>query len=477
MLVLNEYRLVFADEFDSLSLAGTKTATANWYTSQAWGGSFGSARFLPASALNSPFSIVEKGGETALSIAMTRNAEGKLESGLISNTFPDRTSTTPQDGDPIGYYELRAWLPEGQGIWPAFWAIEEERLPSERDYVYEIDIMEHYGSAMLDRFTSHLHGWNWNKTSLEGHTSQYSRNVVGGDVLASGWHTYGLEVTATEVMFYFDGKPHFTVSKSAKLDTNLMFMIDLAAGGGWPIDPRLSLASMYVDYFRAYERKDVVSSVALLPTTQTGTLKNEVFDTDNSSALVPQLPPVGSDTVYSAVSYTLAANVERLVLSGKAAINGTGNDGNNRLDGNPAANVLSGCAGNDQLNGGYGNDALCGGTGQDAFIFSSKLGTFRTNRKLNLDVVKDFDVRKDTILLDNAVFIKLGKGFLTSPVTLKKENFRLGASKDSNDYIIYNRKTGVVSYDADGSGVKYKAIDFIQTQKSLTITHSDFFII
>jgi beta-glucanase (GH16 family) len=477
MLVLDEYILVFADEFDSLSLAGTKTATANWYTSQAWGGGFGSARFMPASALNSPFSIIEKGGEAALSIAMTRNAEGKLESGLISNTFPDGTSTTPQDGDAIGYYELRAWLPEGQGIWPAFWAIEEERLSSERDHVYEIDIMEHYGSAMPDRYTSHLHEWNWNKTNLEGHTSQYSRNVVGRDVLATGWHTYGLEVTATEVIFYFDGKPHFTVAKPAKLDTSLMFMIDLAAGGGWPIDPGLSRASMYVDYFRAYERKDVVSSVSLSPATQTGTLRNDVFDTDNSSVLVPHLPPVGSDTVYSTVSYTLAANVERLVLAGNAAINGTGNNRNNRLDGNSAANVLSGCAGNDQLNGGYGNDALCGGTGKDAFIFNSKLGTFRTNHKLNLDVVKDFNVKDDTFLLDNGVFTKLGKGSLMNQAILKTGNFRVGAAKDPNDYIIYNQKTGLVSYDADGSGVKYKAIGFVQTKKSLTIAPSDFFII
>src|SRR5262249_52950669 len=56
------------------------------------------------------------------------------------------------------------------------------------------------------------------------------------------------------------------------------------------------------------------------------------------------------------VSYTLAANVENLTLTGTVAIDATGNALNNVLVGNSAANVLSGGAGADTLRGGLGDD-------------------------------------------------------------------------------------------------------------------------
>jgi len=140
-------------------------------------------------------------------------------------------------------------------------------------------------------------------------------------------------------------------------------------------------------------------------------------------------------------------------------------------------NVLTGGIGADKLNGGLGNDVLTGGLGSDVFVFNSKLGTAKTDRKVNFDTIKDFNVKDDVIWLDNAIFKKLGKGSEAAPGKLNKKFFTIGdKAKDGNDYLIYNKKTGVLSYDADGNGAG-EAIEFAQLKKGLALTEKNFFIV
>ncbi|MGM3309609.1 M10 family metallopeptidase [Anabaena sp. WFMT] len=80
-----------------------------------------------------------------------------------------------------------------------------------------------------------------------------------------------------------------------------------------------------------------------------------------SSAIVGS----GTDTVQSAIEYTLPAFVENLILVGNFNIDGIGDVLNNRLQGNSGNNFLSGLGGNDILIGGLGNDILRGGEGND----------------------------------------------------------------------------------------------------------------
>jgi Ca2+-binding RTX toxin-like protein len=105
------------------------------------------------------------------------------------------------------------------------------------------------------------------------------------------------------------------------------------------------------------------------------------------------------------------------------------------------------------------------------------LGTSKTDRKVNFDTIKDFRPKDDSFWLDNAIFKKLGKkGSEQKPATLSKKFFALDKAKDKDDHLIYNKKSGILSYDADGPG-RGQAVEFASLQKELSLTYKDFFVI
>ena len=209
----------------------------------------------------------------------------------------------------------------------------------------------------------------------------------------------------------------------------------------------------------------------------------------------------GYDTVYATVNYTLAANsgIDALVILGGNPVTLVGNNSANTLIGGGGADRLDGLSGNDGLYGGAGNDklyggkgsdtlvgdsgndwlyggsekdTLIGGIGNDVFVFNTK-----PSKKTNFDKISDFNVKNDSIALDNAVFKKIGKGDESKIGKLNKSFFEVGTKADnSNDYVIYNKKTGVLYYDSDGSG-KTKAVEIAQLKKNLKMTYHDFLII
>jgi len=101
---------------------------------------------------------------------------------------------------------------------------------------------------------------------------------------------------------------------------------------------------------------------------------DDVYVIDDAGDSVIEFSADGTDKVRSSVSFSLSANVEDLVLTGSAALNGTGNELNNHLTGNSAGNILQGGAGNDRLNGKEGNDTMIGGNGNDVYIFGRDYG-------------------------------------------------------------------------------------------------------
>ncbi len=151
---------------------------------------------------------------------------------------------------------------------------------------------------------------------------------------------------------------------------------------------------------------------------------------------------------------------------GTAANNSlSGEKGNDTLFGMGGNDTLYGGEGDDKLYGGAGNDILFGEEGRDIFVFDQ-----RPNVRTNRDTIYDFNPAEDTIHLAKGAFSKLSKG------TLKKSAFVVGNSfKDKYDKILYQKNTGAIFYDKDGSGPA-KAVQIATISKNLALTHKDFFI-
>nr|WP_087574113.1 cadherin domain-containing protein [Sphingomonas sp. CDS-1] len=106
----------------------------------------------------------------------------------------------------------------------------------------------------------------------------------------------------------------------------------------------------------------------------TGGLGNDSYiidswSDDGNSAnddMIFELAGEGTDQVNASVSYKLAAEIEKLVLTGADNIDGIGNELANSITGNGGHNGLWGGLGNDTMLGNGGDDRLYGEDGQDS---------------------------------------------------------------------------------------------------------------
>ncbi|MCW9683459.1 calcium-binding protein, partial [Dolichospermum planctonicum UHCC 0167] len=113
--------------------------------------------------------------------------------------------------------------------------------------------------------------------------------------------------------------------------------------------------------------------------TQIGGKGDDTYIVDSTTDTVTENANEGIDTIQSSVTLTLATNVENLTITGTAAINGTGNAGNNVITGNGANNILD---------GGAGIDTLIGGTGDDIYIVDSTTDIITENANEGTDTIQ-----------------------------------------------------------------------------------------
>ncbi len=117
--------------------------------------------------------------------------------------------------------------------------------------------------------------------------------------------------------------------------------------------------------------------------------------------------------------------------------------------------------------GGDGNDTLIAGPHKDQFVFDATL-----NPATNVDRVKHFDPGTDQLLLSKGIFAALsGLGTLTGA------EFHKGiAAHDLDDRIIYNKHTGALLYDSNGTDPGGD-VQFAKLDKGLNLHASDFVVI
>ncbi len=198
-----------------------------------------------------------------------------------------------------------------------------------------------------------------------------------------------------------------------------------------------------------------------------GEAGNDTYIVDSTGDTIVEAANSGTDIVRSTVNYTLAVNVETLILVG--AVNGTGN---------AIANTINGGAGNNVINGGAGNDTLSGGAGSDTFAFggSSFLNLLSA---IGVDSITDFAIGEDKIQLSKTSFAALtqstGNLLGASFISVATE----AEAEAATAAIVYNSSNGNLFYNADANvpGFGINGGQFANLSGAPTLTSNNFTVV
>jgi Ca2+-binding RTX toxin-like protein len=205
-----------------------------------------------------------------------------------------------------------------------------------------------------------------------------------------------------------------------------------------------------------------------------GGIGNDVYYINDLGDSVIEAAGQGIDTVYASVNFNMGAGteVEFVYATGSANVQLTGSSFANAITGNAGANKIYGGSGNDKVYGELGNDMLYGQAGRDVFVFNTRL-----NKSTNVDKIYDFRYQDDSFQLDNKIFTKLGSGTESRPKKFNSDMFVNGKkAQDREDRIVYDKKTGSLYYDQDGTGSKAQVKIATIVNKAI-LKFDDFFVI
>jgi beta-glucanase (GH16 family) len=231
--------VVYEDDFDALDLS--KYLTRWWYTPPTDPGcslpSNGELQLYvnaegPLYPANQPWTVKD----SILSLTATPDTSQpgfSYLSGMI-NTYPGFNRI-------YGYWEVRAKMPPGAGMWPAFWL-----LPYPEGWPPEIDVVEWLGrEPRIAHCGTHSTG--------TPSTQDGSYPIPDG---SADFHTYGVDWQANQITFYFDGVNNASFPTPSDMNRPMYAILNLAIGGGWAGPPDADTvfpASFDVDYLKVWD--------------------------------------------------------------------------------------------------------------------------------------------------------------------------------------------------------------------------------
>jgi Ca2+-binding RTX toxin-like protein len=223
------------------------------------------------------------------------------------------------------------------------------------------------------------------------------------------------------------------------------------------------------DYGDSFAEQDQPEVAALAGGGFVVTYQSEAVDNDDEGigGRIFGRGTSGNDVLTVDQSGTMAGLNGHDILTGTNSHNGLyGGAGNDTLQGNAGRDTMQGGIGNDVLRGGTAQDLLTGGHGSDHFVFGEVPGLAHHDR------ITDFSTA-DSILLTSGVFAAGAVGVLAT------DAYKLlggTAVVDASDRILYDRATGSLYYDPDGSGAAARQL-FAVLENRPAITVADFILI
>lgn len=166
----------------------------------------------------------------ALAITSRRKPGFTTPQGRAFDFVSGRIDTRSKFQFTYGTAEARIKLTAGAGLWPAFWALGNDRWPD----TGEMDILENVGDPSWTNFAVHGPGYSGDKCF-----DFRQRFPDGGDI--TGWHVYGMTWTPDALRFSVDGRERWHVDRASvetrgawAFDTPKFLIVNQAIGGSYP---------------------------------------------------------------------------------------------------------------------------------------------------------------------------------------------------------------------------------------------------
>jgi beta-glucanase (GH16 family) len=181
----------------------------------------------------------------------------KRESKSGSLYTSSRLITKHKQSFRYGRVDVRAALPEGQGIWPAVWMLGENIDDVGWPRCGEIDIMEMIGGQGRENTIYGTAHWDNNGT----YASYGGNAALSTGTFADEFHVFSIVWTETSITWYLDDVQYhvidITPAELSEFQNDFFFIFNVAVGGNWPGSPdgeTIFPQHMIVDYIRLFQQ-------------------------------------------------------------------------------------------------------------------------------------------------------------------------------------------------------------------------------